>query len=378
MFITEKILKPLYNLFYKIKFKYEINYDDFDPKRTDPYFLIGNHGSLHDGLYTSVFLKKYPYPVINAFMFVNKKMRFVLQKLIYSIPKRKGQNDVSTIREMMRVVQKGRGIMLFPEGNSSYFGEQSEIPFSTVKLFKKFKIDIVIIKTNGAYLSSPRWGDKDTYRGLIQLNFKTLFKGEELDNYSLEEIYERLVESLKFNDFAWNRERRYPYKPKKRAQGLENFIYVCPKCLKHQTIYTKNNDIYCKDCGHLAYFDDFSLISGLEFDNLVDWDKLQKKQLPKIVKEIIYTEGTMYEVDTTKYESKNFGYADLEIINNQLFVQNKMKEYVFDLDKLTGLTLTKKKEVSFDYGKKTFLFKLKDPMLYYDVINYLRGEMYNG
>jgi len=378
MNLTETFLKPFYNFFYKLKFKYEINYNDFNPKRTDPYFLIGNHASLHDGLYTSVFLKKYPCLVINAFIFVNKNMRFVLRKLIYSIPKRKGQNDVTTIREMMEVVKKGRGIMLFPEGNSSYFGEQSIIPFSTVKLFKKFKIDIVTVKTNGAYLSAPRWGDKDTRKGLIQLNFHTLFKGEELENYSLEEIYEKLVETLKFNDFDWNRERQYPYKPKKRALGLENFIYVCPKCLRHQTIKTKNNDIYCNYCGHIAYFNDFSLISGLEFDNLVEWNKLQKKQLPQIVKEIIYTEGSMFEVDTTRYDSKSLGYADLEIINNQLFVQNKMKEYVFELDKLTGLALTKKKEVSFDYGKKTYLFKLKDPMLYYDVINYLKGEIDNG
>jgi 1-acyl-sn-glycerol-3-phosphate acyltransferase len=378
MKIREKIFKPVLRIFYKSKYKFIVNYNDFDHKRTDPYFLIGNHASLHDGLYTSTFLKKYPYPVINAFMFVNKKMKFVLQKMIYSIPKRKGQSDIGTIREMMRIVKEGRGIMLFPEGNSSFFGNESEIPYSTVKLFKKFKLDVVVCLTNGAYLSAPRWGDKTTHNGLMELNFHTLFKGEELENYSLDEIYSKLVEALKFNDFDWNREYKYLYKPKRRALGLENYIYVCPKCLKHQTLHTKNNDIYCKDCGHIAYFDDFSLIAGLDFDNLIEWDKLQKQQLPKIVKEVVYTEGSMFLVDTNSYESTSLGHADLELIGRQIFVQNKMKEYVFDLDKLSGLALTKKNEVSFDYGKQTYLFKLKDPMLYYDAINYLKGEKANG
>lgn len=378
MNVKEKIIKPILSLFYHSKFKFEVNYGNFNPKRTDPYFLIGNHSSLHDGLFTATFLKKYPYPVINAFMFVNKSIKFVLQKLIYSIPKRKGQNDIYTIREMMRVVKGGRGVMLFPEGNSSYFGEQSFIPFSTVKLFKKFKLDVVICKTNGLYLSAPRWGEKTTHNGLLELNFKVLFKAEELSDLSLEYIYEKLVEEMKFNDFSWNRERKYLYKPKKRALGVENYLYVCPKCLKHQTLTTDKNDIYCNDCGKIAHFNEYSLIADLEFDNLVDWDKLQKKQLPKIAKTTVHSEGMMYLVDTTKYKSKKLGFSEVKIYNNLMQATLKNQEYIFDLAKIAGLTLTKKNEVSFDYEDKTYLFKLKDPMLYLDIINYLKVEMNNG
>lgn len=378
MNFKEKIIKPLLKLFYRSKFKFEVNYGDFDPKRTDPYFLIGNHSSLHDGLFTATFLKKYPYPVINAFMFVNKKMKFVLKKLIYSIPKRKGQSDITTIREMMKVVKSGRGVMLFPEGNSSYYGEQSEIPFSTVKLFKKFKLDVVICKTNGSYLSAPRWGEKTTHNGLLQLNFKVLFKASELESLSLDYIYERLVEEMKFNDFDWNRERKYLYNPKKRALGVENYLYVCPKCLSHQTISTDKNDIYCTNCGRIAYFNEYSLISGPEFDNLVDWDKLQKRKIPEIAKEEVYSEGLMYLVDTIKYKSKKLGLAETKIFNNCLYARLKNRDYVFDFDKLSGLTLTKKNEVSFDYDEKTYLFKLKDPMLYIDIINYIKERKDNG
>ncbi|QWC00106.1 hypothetical protein KHQ88_00640 [Mycoplasmatota bacterium] len=369
------IIRQLVKIYYRLKFKIVVNFNDFNPKRTDPYFLIGNHAFLHDGLIHAMLLKRYPYPIINAFMFTNEKMKYILTKVIYSIPKRKGQIDISTIREMLNVVKKKkRGIMVFPEGNSSFFGKESGFPFSTVKLFKKFKIDVVVVKTNGAYLSSPRWGLKPTRKGLIELNYHTLFKGDELERYSEEEIYEQLTEALSFNDFDWNRERKYLYKPKERALGLETYIYYCPKCHNHQSLSTKGNQIYCDHCGEIAHFNAYSLISGLEFDNLVEWDILQKEHLPKILENIIYTSGQMYKVDMKTFALEDYGRVDFEInpFSKGVFIQNKDTETVFEVDNIEGLTLTRKKEISFDHKRSTYLFKLDDPMIVLDSINYLK------
>ncbi|MFO7968655.1 MAG: hypothetical protein ACQERX_01145 [Bacillota bacterium] len=370
------IIRQLVKLFYRIKFKLRVNFNDFNPKRKDAYFLIGNHSFLHDGLIHAMFLKKYPFPIINSFMFTNEKMKYILTKVIYSIPKRKGQIDISTLREIIRIIKNDRGIMLFPEGNSSFFGKESDIPFSTVKLFKKFKIDVVICKTNGAYLTSARWGKKATRRGLIEMNYYTLFKGDELAEYSDKEIYEKTKSALTFNDFAWNREEKHLYNPNKRALGLETYMYVCPKCLSHQTLSTKDNRIFCDKCGEIAHFNAYSLLSGLEFDNLIEWDKLQKARLPKILKNIIYTSGSMFKVDVKDYSTEDMGYVDMELnsFSNNLFIQNRDQESKFDLSKIEGLTLTRKKEISFDYKKSTYLFKLEDPMLIYDSINFLKED----
>lgn len=369
------LIKQLVKIYYNFKFKIRIKYNDFDPKRKDAYFLIGNHSFLHDGLIHDMNLKRYPYPIINAFMFTNPKMKYLLTKVIYSIPKRKGQIDIATLRQMLKAIKSGRGILVFPEGNSSFFGKESPVPFSTVKMFKRFKIDIVIVKTNGAYLSSPRWGLFPTRRGLIEIEYKTLYKSSELDQYTEEEMYETLVNELKFNDWDWNRERKYLYNPKKRAEGLETYIYYCPKCHNHQTISTKNNAIYCDHCGEIAYFNAYSLLSGLDFDNLVAWDQLQKEALPSILKHIIVSEGTMEKVDMVNYDTENMGSIDIEInaLSRSMYVQNQDREKVFEADIISGLTLTRKREISFDYKKSTYLFKLKDPMLVYDALNHIKG-----
>ena len=377
--LKENILKVLVRIFYFFKFKINVSYHDFDPKRKDPYFLIGNHSFLHDGLIHAMVLKRYPYPIINAFMFTSEKMKFVLTKLIYSIPKRKGQIDIATLREMNRVIKSGRGIMVFPEGNSSFFGKESHVPFSTVKLFKKYKIDVVVAKTRGAYLSSPRWGLKPTRRGRIDIDFYTLFKGEDLVHHTNEEIYDALVEAIAFNDFDWNRQEKHLYKPKHRALGLESYMYVCPKCLAHQSLSTKGNDIYCEHCGHIGRFNAYSLLAGFDFDNLVEWDDLQKAQLPEILKQPIMTSGQMALVDMKDYAVTDLGFVDMEINakSKAVFIQNRDQEKKFDIEKIEGLTLTRKREISFDYKASTYLFKLEDPMLILDSINYLKGGLNN-
>jgi hypothetical protein len=43
------------------------------------------------------------------------------------------------------------------------------------------------------------------------------------------------------------------------------------------------------------------------------------------------------------------------------------------LDQVQNLALTRKEELSFDFGKKTYFAAIKDPMLFFDAINHLNG-----
>ncbi|MBU1144325.1 MAG: 1-acyl-sn-glycerol-3-phosphate acyltransferase [Firmicutes bacterium] len=374
MNVKESILHVLLRAYYYSKFRFVINYINFNPKRVDPYILIGNHVSLHDGLYTSIHLKKYPYPVINVFMYTSWFMRFLLTKILYSIPKRKGQSDISTVKSMMNVIYNhNRGVMLFPEGNSSFFGKESDFPYSTVKFLKKMKLDIVVCKANGGYLSAPRWGKKVVNKGKIELNFYTLFKGKELETLSLDEIYLAVKEALKFNDFDWNRKNKYIYNSKSKAEGLESYIYVCPNCLNHQTIYTKENKIYCNHCGEIAHFNQYGLIEGLKFDNLVEWSSLQKSIIPTIVESSVKSKGNLFEVNLDTYKNKKLGKVVVVLENQILFIQNEKIHLEFNVESINGLVLTKKTNLSFDYENKTYYISLKDPMLFLDMINHLKG-----
>ena len=369
------IYRAIVKLFYKSIFKMDTNFNDFNPKREDPYILVGNHPCLHDGVYASTFLKKPPKPIINTFMFTSKVWKFILTKLYPAIAKRKGQNDIVTVRSMMQTIKEGRGVMLFPEGNSSFFGKESDIPYSTYKFMKKMKKDVVVCKSNGAYLVTPRWARSRVRRGLIEVNFYTLFKGEEIADVPLEEIENKIKEAIKFNDFDWNRVKKHNYGFRKRAEGVERFMYICPKCMAHQTLSTKGNKIYCENCGEIGKFNDYVLLENMEFDNLIEWDKLQKTKLDELSKIELFSTGILYQVDTIKYKGNKLGKSNMSLKDNIFEVKTEKNEYSFVLEKIKGLTLTRKDEVSFDYEEETYFIKMKDPMLFYDVIKYKMEAM---
>ncbi len=373
MNFKEEILRILLKIYYYPKIRFEVVYEDFNPNRLDSYILIGNHQSAHDGMMGSIMLLKPPIPIMNTFVLTNRFTKFLFTKVYMSIGKRKGQPDIVTVKKMMTALKGNRGIYLFPEGNASFFGMQSDIPTSTFKFIKKMKKDVVMCEIRGAYMTIPRWADKFTRKGLIRYRFYTLFKGEDLEELTTEEIDNKIRKAIEFNEFDWNRERKHLYKPKKRALGLERYIYFCPKCKQFQTIYTKGNKIFCMNCGEIGHFDEYSMISGMDFDNLIEWDQLQKSKLPKIINECLHTCGKMYEKDTINLKSKTLGKVDIELIDNVLCIQHRHKEYSFTLDIMKDLALTRKDEVSFDYEDKTYFIKMQDPMLFYDAIQFKNG-----
>ncbi len=374
MTLKERFLYAVLWPFYHSKFRFAINCIDFDRERLDPYILIGNHASLHDALYTLIHLKnKYPYPVMNNFLITKKFMELILTKLIHAVSKRKGQSDVSAVKGMMHVIKDlKRGILLYPEGNASYFGKESDFPYSTVKFFKKMEIDIVICKANGAYLAAPRWGIP-VKKGFIELNFYTIYKGEELALANLDDIYTKIKKAIEFNDFDWNRVQKHKYDNKTKALGLEKYIYICPHCNKHQCLSTKKNGVYCIHCGKIAEFNQYGLLEGLPFDNLVDWDEYQKHFLDQIARTTIKTIGKLNLVNTKKLRLHKLGNVNIILDNNCLHLEGRRVNYDFEVEKITGLILTKKQDLSFEYEDNTYYLPTKDPMIILDTINYLKG-----
>ncbi|MBN2268129.1 MAG: lysophospholipid acyltransferase family protein [Acholeplasmataceae bacterium] len=355
------------------KFKFKFAYHNFDPKRKEPYFLVGNHASLYDPLYVGMNLKHYPYPVAANLLYTQPLMRFALTKIVTSIPKRKGQSDIQTIRSILKAFKEDkRGIMIFPEGNSSYFGEETPTDFqSTAKLVKKVGEDLVYARISGGYLASPRWG-KFRKKGHFQIDYELLMSKEQIIEASLEQIEQVLSDAIKFNDYDWNRKEKIIYRSNQKAIGLESYLYYCPICHHSQTIETDKNDIYCHECGKIATINDYEFLEGLPFDNLVAWDHLQKEALRNILKEPVYSSGELLEIDFKKNKRISLGLSKLELIHQSLHIKTKNVEFSFPVKEIEGIVLTQKQYISFDVNNITYLLKLKDCKLFLDAITYLK------
>lgn len=377
MSVRVEVARFVLKLVFHLKYKFKFTYTNFDKNREDPFFLISNHASLNDPLYVAMNIKKYPYPVASNILYTNKFMKFGLNKVIKSIPKRKGQSDVQTIRHILNTFNKEqRSIMIFPEGNSSFFGEQTKTDYkSTAKIVKKISHDLVIAKINGGFFSSPRWGVKRR-RPEFDIDYKLLLSKSEVDEISLEDLAAIIENAIKYNDYEWNKIEKIKYKSAHKAKGLEQYIYACPKCRSLQTIYTHRNDISCEKCGHLAKFNSYHLLEGLNFDNLIEWDHLQKKVLTAQKPNTLFkSSGKFYMIELSKGSRKSFGKVEATVNHELLILSNRFIQKPFHLEELSGLVLTQRNVLSFDYQNESYMIKMKDPMLFLDKINLHKGVL---
>ena len=364
-------------LIFHSKYRFVITYEDFDRKRKEPFFLISNHASLQDPLYVGMNIKYYPYPVASNILYTHPVMKFALNHIVKSIPKRKGQSDIQTIRLILNAFQKDkRGIMIFPEGNSSFFGEQTPTDYmATAKIVKKISHDLVMAKIDGGFFSSPRWGVKRK-RPQFHIHYYTLHKKEELDQMSLDAIATSIEGAIRYNDYEWNRDKHIKYKSSKKAVGLEQYIYACPKCKQLQTIQTHKNDVLCTSCGKLAHFNDYHYLEGLPFDNLIKWDQIQKDLLRKQpLQRTFESSGFFYLIDLVKGKRVSLGKVNISLNHKQMVLTSTSIQKPFDVEKIYGLTLTQKNVLSFDYDKESYMIKIKDPMLFLDRIKMLKGDL---
>lgn len=371
--ITEIARFGLKIMFHR-RFKFKFTYEDFDPKRKEPYILIFTHTQLNDPLFVGMYLKYYPYPVASNTLYTNKIMRLALTKLVKSIPKRKGQADSRTIRMIIDAFNKDRrGIMIAPEGNSSFYGEQTPTDYlTTAKLVKKLDKDLVVAQINGGFFADPRWG-KYRKRAIIEVNYKPLIKQGEFKDLPLEKVIDILDQAIKFNDYEWIKNRDYTYKSKTMAEGIEHIIYACPVCGKLQTISTSGNDIFCSHCGKISEVDEKQFLSG-QYKTLIDWNTYQKQVIKKHINDKFETTGQLYELDLIHEDRLFKGDYEISLNKNEFKLKNEAHEFKFDIELMNGMTITQKNKLSFDYEAYTYLIKMNHSMLFHDLIKLKRGE----
>lgn len=365
--------------FVKISFltRYDVDfiYKNFDPKKEGPYFLIGNHVLLMDAIFSNLGIKGYAVPVTNSFAYFGFTRRLALNKLIDSIVKRKGQSDLQTIKDIIKYVKQGRKISLYPEGNASYYGSNSDTVFSTAKLFKKLKVDVVSVLTHGGYLAKPRWRDKRLKKSKIVLTYETLLTKEQLEYMTIDEINDVLISGYKFNDYEWNKNEKNKYIGKNKLVGAERMLYGCPKCLSVNTLITKGDSIKCTRCDLHGEINDFGFLENVPFDNINDWGMFQEGLLKKIEEVNIEVNCKLYEANFEKYKFIPITEGILQYEDRKFLIRGLNAEVIFDFNKIKGTAFSEADQFSFDYDEKTYIIVSNSPKLLLDLTKTNKEEL---
>ena len=353
-----KLLKPLVYIWMTLDAKRKIvKQGDFSFRMRKPYVLLANHTYLFDVVHVPLRFPKTPFMIGSSNLFTKKTTRFLVSKIAPVISKAKGESDIKTIREIFNVKKRGYPIAIFPEGDTTYFGETGPIEKATMKLIKKLKIDVYACTVKGGYLSRPRYAKGKRKNKHLELDYRKIIDADDLKTMDLNDIDTIVNDALDHNDYKYQRETMIPHPGKHLAEGMEDVVYVCPHCKAIDSIKTSGNTIRCAHCKKEGHVDKYGFIHGFVYDNLVDWNTFQKTYRGKLLASRLKTTATMYRND--RESSKRIPMGEVRLTyHDGIFSFHgdvKMKIPVKDIE---NPTLTLRRDFGFAYEDTDYILKM--------------------
>ncbi len=367
-------LKPLLRIWLQNKFNLEANIPDAVKNLKPPYLILPNHQGFWDPFMSGIYLKEQIFYIASDAIF-RSPFFGLLMKFLGVIPKTKAQSDIDALKNIIEIKKRGRVIGIFPEGRRTWDGTTLPLIYSTSKLIRMLKIPVVVVVFKGGYFSQPRWGFH-IQKGKVIMDYKILFKGDEVKSMNVSDIHSALVSALSFSEYEYQKEVSIEYKGKKSAEYLEQVLYVCPSCKTIGTMFSKGNAFSCRKCGYELEYNSLrkfiSTKNDVVYNNIRDWNKWQQTYLSEYMenskddgKEILHDKNLNFY---TGYKSKRLKYltgGSLSLILNgtEYYLQikdtkdNEIKS--FNIINISGLNIQNKERLEFYHDGVLYTMKGK-------------------
>jgi 1-acyl-sn-glycerol-3-phosphate acyltransferase len=356
-----------------LKTRYNIKIDSTNvPSLKPPFIALGNHPSKLDPFIMAVTL----YPNRVNFLGTNYYFRNpILRPLLISgglIPKIQFFRDTRAVLRMSKVISRGGILGIFPEGMRSIDGTQSPMSDAIAKLIKLYKVPVIAVVSNGGYLSLPRWSPFSR-KGAVEVSTKMVLSTEEIESMSIAGIKKAVCESLYYNDYEWNKERRISFKHKRIAENLDCILHECPSCRKEKSMLSSGNRLYCRHCGNAAIMDEYGFMhpennNCVVFEDTIKWMDWQRERVQnRVVEEdfmIISTVKELRIADTVTGPYRKAGRGELVLNHGGLtfkgLIDGEFKEMHFPLHLLSSIVSEFGLNFEITDGRNTYMFYLED------------------
>ena len=106
----------------------------------DNYIVLSNHVTDYDPILVALSFPKQMYFVASEHLLRKGIASKLLMHFIKPIIHMKGRQGAKTVKQMLRTLQEGNSVCIFPEGNRSFNGVTMEMQASIAKVAKKAKV----------------------------------------------------------------------------------------------------------------------------------------------------------------------------------------------------------------------------------------------
>lgn len=357
-----------------IKTYFNVKYENVQLKGLKPPFIIlGNHTNNLDPFFMAIGVKFPIHFVASDEYFRNPILKFLLN-LAGAIPKVKLTADVSSVNNIMNLIEAKRAIGIFPEGSRNWDGNTLDVLLPTAKLIKRLKVPVVSAVATGAYFSWPRWA-KTLRRGQINIRYEVILDDKDIEDKSSKEIYSMINRAIEHDEYKNQRKLMQRYRGKALAEHLELFLYVCPECLNIGSLKSQGEKLYCDKCGYTVNYDEYGLFTGdseVFFGNPSDWGQWQKKWFSEKIKNQFLNEDNpttplledkvLIKVGKKASPLKDFGQGTITLnLREVKFSGYDKEELIFDIKKIRGMNVQYNSLFEFYYESTLyrFIFKTK-------------------
>jgi len=260
-----KILHFPVQIFLHLRFGYTWERADQVPTN---YLVVSNHVTDYDPLFVAASFPDPMYFVASEHISRWKTAYALLRFFFDPILCEKGAVSFGTVRCMLKRLKEGSSVTMFPEGIRSWDGCTGEIHPGVGRIVKTAGCSLVTYKITGGYFVSPGWSEKSIRRGRIHGAPVRVYTPEMLSEMTTEEIEQCVVEDLSEDAHATQALAPTPYKSRKKAEKLENLLYICPYCYAYDSMVSAGNDIRCGQCQRILTIDAYGNLEGAPYANV--------------------------------------------------------------------------------------------------------------
>lgn len=329
-----------------------------DFTRRKPYLLLANHTFEMDVAHVPRPFWTTPRIVASNDLFVHRFARFVFNWIFRCIPTSKGKGDIGTVKTLIETVRKRYPVLIFPEGDITFFGATGKIEPGIGVLAKKLGIDVITCRVSGGHLSAPRWATGKRQHRRIELRYDLAFTAGEVARCSPRQILERIEEKLYNNDFEYQRVAMIAHPSNSGAEGLQDVLYACSECGVFHSIRASGNGLACSECGVQGSVDEYGFLRGFRFEDTVTWDRFQRELSAGLRATIFSSRGRLVTHNYRRFRERRIGEVTATYRPGRIELRGAICRD-FATEELDNVFLTGRSDLNFAHDGTTYVLRLE-------------------
>lgn len=216
---------------------------------TGPCFIFGNHANYFDPFFINLDMTDEPTAGVMTRDQFHKPIPRVFMDSIGIVPTSKYVPEPGIVRSVMKMIDKRRMIVIFPEGGRRWAGKPKPLIETTLKLFWKMNIPVHPVQIHGSYLSWPRWADNPRKSTIEVRWLKPLYAS---DFSSYETFADTCRDLIEFDEYS-PPDSVNIHSCSKPANGIERFLFRCPESGETGSIYSPDGCYVYSRTSSLSY-----------------------------------------------------------------------------------------------------------------------------